>query len=285
MRGVLDQYDERLMVGEIYLPLERLVTYYGAQGAGVHLPFNFQLIELPWHARAIADAIDRYEGLLPSYGWPNWVLGNHDNPRIASRIGCAQARVAAMLLLTLRGTPTLYYGDEIGMHNVPIPPERVQDPFEKNVPGLGLGRDPARTPMQWSADGNAGFTRGIPWLPIAADYTVSNVEADEADPQSMLALYRRLIALRRREPALSLGDYLAVPTAGDLLAYRRRVDDGRRYLVVLNFDSKPTTFHSTAVPQRGNVVVSTHLDREGENFSGEIRLRDDEGIVIELTDS
>ena len=127
----------------------------------MHLPFNFQLIELPWHARAIADAIDRYEALLPSYGWPNWVLGNHDNPRIASRIGAAQARVAAMLLLTLRGTPTLYYGDEIGMHNVPIPPDRVQDPFEKNVPGLGLGRDPARTPMQWSAAPNAGFTSAI----------------------------------------------------------------------------------------------------------------------------
>ncbi len=139
MRGVLDEYEERMMVGEIYLPLERLVTYYGAQGTGVHLPFNFQLIELAWHARALADAIDRYEAILPSYGWPNWVLGNHDNSRIASRIGSAQARVAAMLLLTLRGTPTLYYGDEIAMHNVPIPPDRVQDPFEKNVPGLGIG--------------------------------------------------------------------------------------------------------------------------------------------------
>ncbi len=134
MRAVLDEYDERMMVGEIYLPLERLVTYYGAQGSGVHLPFNFHLIELPWHARAIDDAVRRYEAILPSYGWPNWVLGNHDNPRIASRIGRAQARVAMMLLLTLRGTPTIYYGDEIGMQNVPIPPDRVQDPFEKNVP-------------------------------------------------------------------------------------------------------------------------------------------------------
>ena len=111
----------------------------------MHLPFNFQLIELPWHARAIwptrSTATKRR---FRSYGWPNWVLGNHDNPRIASRIGPDQAATSPpMLLLTLRGTPTLYYGDEIGMHNVPIPPDRVQDPFEKNVPGLGLGRDPA----------------------------------------------------------------------------------------------------------------------------------------------
>ena len=98
------------------------------------------------------------------------MLGNHDKPRIASRVGRAQARVAAMLLLTLRGTPTLYYGDEIGMQDVPIPPERVQDPFEKNVPGIGLGRDPERTPMQWNAAPNAGFTDGTPWLPLADDY-------------------------------------------------------------------------------------------------------------------
>src|SRR5690606_16686417 len=122
--------------------------YYGAHGSGVHLPFNFQLINLPWDARTIERAVDNYEAALPPYGWPNWVLGNHDQPRIATRVGPAQARVAAMMLLTLRGTPTLYYGDEIGMRNVPIPPDMVQDPYEKNNPGLGLGRDPERTPMQ-----------------------------------------------------------------------------------------------------------------------------------------
>jgi alpha-glucosidase len=284
MRDVLDEYEERMMVGEIYLPVERLVTYYGAQGSGVHLPFNFQLIELPWHARALADAIDRYEALLPSYGWPNWVLGNHDNPRIASRIGAAQTRVAAMLLLTLRGTPTLYYGDEIGMHNVPIPPERVQDPFEKNVPGMGLGRDPSRTPMQWSAAANAGFTTGSPWLPIADDYTSRNVEAQSADPTSILTLYRRLIHLRRELPALSIGNYAPILARGDLLAYLRNVDRGRRYLVVLNLSSEPATFRSTAVPTIGRVAVSTHLDREAQAFDGQIDLRADEGLLIELAD-
>src|SRR5574341_986768 len=115
--------------------------------------------------------------MLPSYAWPNWVLGNHDKPRIATRIGAAQARVAAMLLLTLRGTPTMYYGDEIGMHDVSISPDQVRDPFEKNVPGLGLGRDPARTPMQWCDEDSAGFTNGKPWLPVADDSKASNVAA------------------------------------------------------------------------------------------------------------
>src|SRR5690606_11977646 len=134
-----------------------------------HLPFNFQLIQAPWNARGIAALIEEYERSLPAGGWPNWVLGNHDRPRIASRVGQAQARVAAMLLLTLRGTPTLYYGDELGMRDVPIAPEQVQDPFEKNVPGMGMGRDPCRTPMQWDTSPNAGFTTGRPWLPLAAD--------------------------------------------------------------------------------------------------------------------
>jgi alpha-glucosidase len=281
MRNVLDEYGERMMVGEIYLPVERLVTYYGAHGSGVHLPFNFQLIELPWHARAVADAIDRYEALLPSYGWPNWVLGNHDNPRIASRIGAAQARVAAMLLLTLRGTPTLYYGDEIGMHNVPIPPERVQDPFEKNVPGLGLGRDPSRTPMQWAPTENAGFTRDQPWLPIAQDFMTRNVEMQSADSKSMLALYRRLIELRRREAALSIGQFIPVPASGDLLSYCRHFDSARRFLIILNLGNTAATF-AAAFPQPGVIALSTHLDREGERLDGQIALRADEGLIIEL---
>ena len=136
----------------------------------------------PWHARDIAALIDRYEAALPPGAWPNWVLGNHDRPRVASRVGEAQARVAAMLLLTLRGTPTLYYGDEIGMPQVAIPPEQVRDPFEKNVPGLGLGRDGCRTPMQWDASRYAGFSQAEPWLPITKDAAQRNVASARADP-------------------------------------------------------------------------------------------------------
>src|SRR5205807_8023511 len=171
--------------------------------SGVHLPFNFSLLNAPWHARSIAKLIDEYEDALPVGGWPNWVLGNHDRPRIASRVGRAQARVAAILLLTLRGTPTIYYGDELGMEQVKIPPDRVRDPWEKNVPGLGLGRDGARTPMQWDATEHAGFSTIEPWLPVAADFVTENVANLRHDRTSIYTLHRRLLALRRLSPALT----------------------------------------------------------------------------------
>src|SRR5690606_1309971 len=148
-------------------------------------------------------------------GWPNWVLGNHDQHRIVSRVGPEQARIAAVLLLTLRGTPTLYYGEEIGMRDVDVPHDRVQDPFEKNVPGMGLGRDPQRSPMQWSPGRYAGFSTVEPWLPLSEDYEEVNVEVQRDDPASMLSLYTRLIELRRGSRALEIGEFVAVSAQGD----------------------------------------------------------------------
>ncbi|HSK39692.1 MAG TPA: alpha-amylase family glycosyl hydrolase [Arenibaculum sp.] len=278
LRNVIDAYDDRLLIGEIYLPLERLVAYYGADLEGAHLPFNFQLIEAPWHARSLARLIDDYEGMLPAGGWPNWVLGNHDKSRIASRFGLAQARVAAMLLLTLRGTPTLYYGDEISMHDVPIPPERVQDPFEKNVPGLGLGRDPERTPMQWRPGPGAGFTDGEPWLPIADTLDRFNVEVETGDPASMLSLYRDLIALRRGEPALNRGSYRSIEAEGDVLAYLRE-HQGRTFAVALNLGGDPHQAHG--IP-RGRIVLSTGAGRLGDTVEGTVDLGADEGLIVEV---
>ena len=283
MRSLFDEYDERVLIGEIYLPVERLVKYYGEEQPGAHLPFNFQLILAPWDARHIARLIDEYEAALPPDGWPNWVLGNHDQHRIASRVGPEQARVAAMLLLTLRGTPTLYYGDEIGMHDVEIPPDRVQDPFEKNVPGKGLGRDPERTPMQWDGSGHAGFTRGEPWLPIADDYRIINVEAERDAPRSTLTLYKRLIDLRRGEPALEVGRFEPVSAEHDVLAYIRRARRGESdFLVALNLGSVPHVLRRPPGAPHGRVAVSTHLDREGEIIHGDVKLRPDEGVVIRL---
>src|SRR4051812_13736659 len=175
MRQVLDEYNERMMIGEVYLPIHKLMGYYGVNNNGAHLPFNFQLLSLPWEARQIEAAVDEYEGALPANSWPNWVLGNHDQPRITSRVGLQQARVAAILLLTLRGTPTVYYGDEIGMLDVAIPIEEVQDPQGLNMPDKNLSRDPARTPMQWDSSENAGFTTGKPWLRLHRSYRRMNV--------------------------------------------------------------------------------------------------------------
>ena len=151
LRAVLDSYGDRLLIGEIYLPFAQLATYYGHDLNGAQLPFNSHLMQCPWNAAAIARVITDYEAALPPGGWPNWVTGNHDQPRIATRIGSMQARLAAMLLLTLRGTPTMYYGEELGMRDVAIPPAEVQDPAEKNEPGKGQGRDPERTPMPWDS--------------------------------------------------------------------------------------------------------------------------------------
>ena len=205
----------------------------------------------------------------------------HDKPRVASRIGPAQARVAAMLLLTLRGTPTLYYGDEIGMRDVPIPPELVQDPWEKNVPGLGLGRDPERTPMQWDAGPTAGFTTGRPWLPLAADAAYVNVARQRDDPASMLTLYRRLLALRREWPALSVGAYEPVEAAGDVLAYVRHA--GRsRCLIALNLDGSRQTLTVPSAFHGGVILVST-LPGPGEpRLSADLTLRPHEGLIVAL---
>jgi alpha-glucosidase len=280
MRSVVDEYAERVIIGEIYLPIERLVVYYGASGDGVHLPFNFQLIELPWHAAALTDAVARYEALLPSYGWPNWVLGNHDKQRIASRVGIEQARTAAMLLLTLRGTPTLYYGDELGMQDVAIPPERVMDPWEKNEPGLGVGRDPVRTPMQWSDAPHAGFSTAMPWLPIAPDFAMTNVSTEQADTGSTLSLYRELLRLRRQEPALHIGGYSGLPASGDIVSYVRHHGDSR-FLILLNLATSPDAYHAGRLGS-GRIVLSTYLDRR-ESFTDQVLLRPSEGVVIRLT--
>jgi len=279
MRGVLDAYPDRVLIGELYLPVERVVAYYGADLEGAHLPFNFQLIFAAWNAQAIARLVEDYERALPEGGWPNWVLGNHDQKRVATRVGRREARVAAMLLLTLRGTPTLYYGDELGLADVEIPRERVQDPWEKREPGLGFNRDPARTPMPWDASPNAGFTTGEPWLPLNPDWAERNVARQAADPRSMLNLHRRLAALRRAQPALRIGSYVPVRTEGDVLAYERRAGDSR-LLVALNLGHEE---QSLALPARnGRLLLSTELDREGEEIGERLTLRGAEGAVVAL---
>jgi alpha-glucosidase len=279
MRGVAKSYaDERLLIGEAYLPIERLMAYYGMALSGFHLPFNFHLISTPWKPKAIAALIDEYETALPQGGWPNWVLGNHDRSRVATRLGPEQARVAAMLLLTLRGTPTLYQGDEVGMADVPIPPHLLRDPLGKNEPGFG--RDPERTPMQWDASPHAGFSSVEPWLPVARDFTTRNVENQSSDSGSMLSLHRALIALRREEAALAIGSYALVQASEHMLAYERCHGE-RRLIVALNFGDRFEELESLSPPAR--LLLSTDPAREKEAFACAPRLNPHEGIVAELT--
>ena len=275
LRPVLDAYPGRMMVGEIYLPADRLVRYYGEALDECHLPFNFQLLLCAWDASTIAGVIREYEAALPAGAWPNWVLGNHDRPRVASRVGAGQARVAAMLLLTLRGTPTLYYGDELGLEDVAIPPERAQDPAGLREPGLG--RDAVRTPMPWNASPGAGFTTGEPWLPLNADHASRNVAAQHAEPDSMLALHRRLLALRRATPALVRGTIEGVAAEDGVLRYVRS-HDGQRVEVVLNLTATEREVGVAA----GTILAVTTAGRGGA-VAGGIRLAAHEGVVVGMS--
>ncbi len=270
MRKLARTYsDEKLLVGEAYGRLEQFLAYYGETLDGFQLPFNFMLIKSRWDARTVADLVKRYEAALPEGAWPNWVLGNHDRARIATRAGRAQAGVAAMLLLTLRGTPTLYQGDELGMENVAVPPDRVVDPWEMRMPGQGLGRDPVRTPMAWEEGAGGGFTTGDPWLPMDTRAEVT-VARQTGDPASILSLYRRLLALRRSEAALSLGDWRHLHGDGAVFAYARRAGD-RRLGIALNF-----TGTAQPMPIGGELLFSTL----GDGVSGD--LRPDEGRIVVL---
>ena len=276
MRSVLDRYDERVLIGEIYLPIERLVTYYGQDLRGAQLPFNFQLLHTAWTAAAIGKLVTDYEAALPPGGWPNWVLGNHDQPRIAARVGEAQARIAAMLLLTLRGTPTMYYGDEIGIGPVTIPRAAVKDAWEKNEPGLGLGRDPSRTPFQWDATSNAGFSSVVPWLPVDPSYKSHNVKVLCADPASIFSLYRDLLSIRRKHPALVAGSFRLLGVEGNALVFERKADS-ERIVVCLNFGDieQPLPVEDFG---RALILASTHADRA--SLDPKTVLRPNEGLAI-----
>lgn len=184
-----------------------------------------------------------------------------------------------MLLLTLRGTPTLYYGDEIGMHQLAIPPEDVRDPFEKNVPGIGVGRDGCRTPMQWDSSSFSGFSEVRAWLPLPEDHTRENVVNLDADTRSILSLYKRLIALRKASPPLVSGDYHPIAAQADLLIYRREAE-GRALIVVLNLGPEPIAVTTSAIRFGSEILLSTVLDREGERLEGVLDLRGNEGVVV-----
>ena len=261
---------ERVLIGEIFLPYERLARWHGTRKRPqIHLPFNFGLVEQPWDAADLRALIADYEASLPAWAWPNWVLGSHDAPRIAARIGEAQARVAMLLLLTLRGTPTLYQGDELAIGAVEIPPARVQDPRELRQPGIGLGRDPSRTPMAWDASANAGFSAVEPWLPLHADWPTRNVAAQERDPHSMLTLTRALLGLRRSRPALELGALRLLDGPAGALAYERS-HAGKSVRILLNL-----TDRAIACPWDGQVLIGTLVEAPQPGL-----LRGDEGLVL-----
>jgi alpha-glucosidase len=280
---VLAEKESRFLLSEAYLNIPGLHKMYEAcRKHPVHAPFNFNLMALDWSARVFRSFIDEYEASLGPDDWPNYVLGNHDRHRLASRLGSARAKLVAMLQLTLRGLPVVYYGEELGLPDTPIGPDEVRDPWEVNVPARGLGRDPARTPMPWNGENGAGFTTSTPWLPIGPAAAKLNVEAEDRDPDSSLNLYRHLIHLRAQSPALIDGDYRSIQSGNGYVYAYVRENEQQRFLIVLNFDSKPAT--AILRGPVGKWVAGTE-EVEGDGAAGtpgELVLGPYEGRVYEL---
>lgn len=282
MRQITDQYPERVLIGETYMPNPRLVKYYGENLDGLHLPFNFGLLSFSeLAAEKVKHMVDEYEAALPEGAWPNWVLGNHDTKRIASRIGVARAKIAQMLLLTLRGTPTCYYGDELGMTNITLSTELTRDPAAVGSPEHG--RDPARTPMQWNSQPNAGFSppNVTTWLPVAPNYQQQNVEVEQQDPATLLNLVHTLIELRRTKAALNRGSYRSldnVPT--DCYVYLREFE-GQKFLIALNFSAQEQQLILPEL-EKGHLLLSTEAKPTGTVDLAKLTLAGAEGVIIEL---
>jgi alpha-glucosidase len=277
LREVTDAFPDRVLLGEVDTSPEKVADFYGKDGCRLHLPLNYRLLDTDWKAEAVECTIGEYLDSLPGGACPNWLIGSHDKPCIASRIGPEQARVAAMLLLTLPGMVAIYAGDEIGMRDVEIPSREARDPFERRVPGYGLNRDPHRAPMRWNTEPQAGFTTGEPWLPIGDEIETRNVESQRSDPRSLLNLYRSLIALRRSEPVLQAGSYEPLGRFGEALVYQRRLG-ACEILVALNFGSVP---QNVPMDHHGTVRLSTALDRSNETIIGTLRLHSNEGVILE----
>jgi alpha-glucosidase len=263
LRGSAEEDGQaRMLVSEIYgLTPEDVRLFHGADRPEMSLSFNFDVLAAPWEATAYREAIEGFARHLPPGVWPNVVLNNHDQSRFISRNdwdgrGEERARVAAMLALTMRGAAFLYYGEEIGMRDGEIDFQRLQDPVGKRYYPDNPGRDPERTPMQWAPGPGAGFTTGNPWLPISSDHVTVNVQSESQDPDSLLRLYRELIWLRKRSPALTEGSYRAVEDPGrDVYAYLREVE-GQRFLVALNFSLENASFRLPG-SGIGRVMLST----------------------------
>jgi alpha-glucosidase len=248
------------MIGEVVLPAERAVAYYGIAQDEANLPLNFSLAELTsWSPPTLRAAIDDYLGSLPAGAEPNWFLGNHDFERIASRLGQRMARLAQVLLLTLPGTPLLYYGDELGLPNGHIPVELMSDPQAVAFPERS--REAARTPMQWDTTAHVGFSTATPWLPVSRPDAKWTVARQHEDPASMLNLVRSLLDLRAKNPALREGDYAPLSvTDPRVLAFTRTSGD-RRVAVVVSFADEvmPTP---TCPDGRWTVLLSSAVNQD-----------------------
>jgi alpha-glucosidase len=277
LRNIMDEYPEKLLVGEIYtLPpgnTNAAVSYLGNGNDSLHLAFDFSLLFSKWNARGYYLNLKKWHKLIPREGWPCHVLSNHDLHRSFNRNGLfleqeKKAKVAAVLMLTLRGTPFIYYGEEIGMENTPVPRNKISDPLGLKFWPLYSGRDQARRPMLWNNTVHAGFSTQKPWLPVNNRYQEKCVEYQAKDEMSIYSLYRKLLHIRSTRAALTEGrmEFLEKGQSG-VLSYLRQHNE-ENILVVLNFSSRKKTI---ALPRNTHwkVLLNTYIsfnDRTQHNF-------------------
>lgn len=253
--------------------------YYRASVRNNIIPFNFEFIRIPWEAPAYKNFVTNYLAALSPDEIPSYVFGNHDKPRVATRVGSKQARAAAVLLLTLPGIPTIYYGEELGMENVSIPAEMIRD--EKEFSSPGFGRDPERTPMQWDSSLNAGFTTGDPWLPLESNYKQRNVESQSNDPQSMLSLYKGLLTLRRQDAAINEGAFETVAIANNQVFAFTRTKSSNKKLILINFSNDEQVISETF--KNARVVISS-AERAKGSITFPFVLHPNESCVISIVE-
>lgn len=279
---VLEEAGEDILtIGEVVVPAEDWAKYFGnpVDGKELDMPYYFDLMGVQWNADSLRSVIEKQERLTRGIGWPNYVLSNHDSPRIASKFGRENIRIAAMVLLMVRGTPTVYYGDELGMDDTEVPVERWTDPQAKKDHS-NFCRDYCRTPMQWNISKDAGFSTvddKTLWLPVADNYRQFNVEILEKNPRSILYLYRKLLWLRKKTPALHGGDYETLRLQPLNVYAFKRTSDTESYTVLINptEDSQLVELGDIS----GRVVLATGLDRE-ESVRGRVMVRAKEGLII-----
>lgn len=260
-RRVFAEYPDSVSIGEVIADYPEVVASYYGKGDELHMNFYFDLAECPWDAAAFRRRVEHWLSLLPAGCWPAWTLSNHDRIRAISRYGRkgvenSKAKLLAMLLLTLPGTPFVYYGEEIGMKDLQLPKRLIQDPVGQKLWPFHKGRDSQRTPMQWEPTEMAGFTTGEPWLPLGPELAERNVQVQESDPASLLNFWRNLIWLRKKKSALSEGTYQSITESipEDCYVFTR-VQAPKSVLICLNFSRKSRTI---PLPGKISPLFSTH---------------------------
>jgi alpha-glucosidase len=278
-RKLADGYEpKRILIGETYvLEPEAFARFYGGDDDELNLAFNFMLLHAKFDATELREAVERAEGLLPASAWPVWTGGNHDSHRFPTRWAendPRRARAALVMLMGLRGTPFLYYGDEIGMVDTKVPVDRILDPVGK-FHGARMGRDDERTPMHWTADPGAGFsTPGVePWLPYG-DFGACNVADQYDDHDSTLTLTRDLVALRESNADLARGAYQTLPGSDDKVWVWQRGDST---VVACNFSDEPAALAGMGA---GSIALSTVRARAGETVDGTLHLAPCEAAIL-----